>query len=123
MLTNKTSVTNTDFILTDLDVDADNNGGTAGDAKDDVFAGAATIHSIFLDASGATTSYLKLYDNPAPTIGTTDPDVILMVKEPCMWTILDGLAFTNLSYGASAEDGTGGTATPTVTVKLHMVVR
>ena len=32
MLTNKNSVTNTDFVLTDLDVDADNNGGTAGDA-------------------------------------------------------------------------------------------
>ncbi len=122
MLTNKNSVTNTDFVLTDLDVDADNNGGTAGDAKDDVFAGAATIHALFIDAPSGT-SYLKLYDNPGPTIGTTAPDVILMVKEPCMWTILDGLAFTNVSYGASAEDGTGGTATPAVTVKLHMVVR
>tara|TARA_R110001583_G_scaffold159168_1_gene310967 strand:+ start:43 stop:420 length:378 start_codon:yes stop_codon:yes gene_type:complete len=123
ILTSKNSGTNTDFILSDTDVDADVNGtGSAGDAKDDVFAGSATIHSIFLDAP-SNTSYLKLYDATDPTIGTTAPDIILMVKEPNMWTIVDGLPVTNLSYGATNAAGTAGNTTPAVTVKLFLVVR
>tara|TARA_R110002012_G_scaffold310487_1_gene518784 strand:+ start:1627 stop:2004 length:378 start_codon:yes stop_codon:yes gene_type:complete len=123
LLTSKSSITSTDFLLSDTDVDADKNGtGVAGDAKDDVFAGSATIHSIFLDAPSGT-SYLKLYDNTNPTIGSTAPDIILMVKEPNMWTIVDGIAVTNLSYGATNAGGTAGNTTPAVTVKLFMVVR
>ena len=87
-----------------------------------MFAGSATIHSIFLDAP-SNTSYLKLYDATDPTIGTTAPDIILMVKEPNMWTIVDGLPVTNLSYGATNAAGTAGNTTPAVTVKLFLVVR
>ena len=123
ILTSKNSGTNTDFILSDTDVDADlNSTGSAGDAKDDVFAGSATIYSIFLSAP-SNTSYLKLYDATNPTIGTTAPDIILMVKEPNMWTIIDGLEVTNLSYGATNAAGTAGNTGPGVTVKLFLVVR
>ena len=87
-----------------------------------MIAGSATIYSIFLSAP-SNTSYLKLYDATNPTIGTTAPDIILRVKEPNMWTILDGLPVTNLSYGATNAAGTAGNTTPAVTVELYLVVR
>jgi hypothetical protein len=112
--TGKSSSTDIDFVLTDDDVDET--------AVDDIFGGAATVHSLFLDAPSGTTHY-KLYNNADPTVGTTHPDFIFRVTEPVVWTIVDGVSFDNFSYAAVQEDGTGGTTAPAVTCKLHAVVR
>jgi len=112
--TGKSSITKTDFLLTDSDVDET--------AVDDVFAGSAIIYNMFMEVPSGTT-YLKLYDNANPTVGTTAPDCIFKLTEAVSWTIIEGLEFTNFSYAAVQEDGTSGTTGPGVTVKLHAVVR
>tara|TARA_R110002020_G_scaffold430186_1_gene639816 strand:+ start:741 stop:1091 length:351 start_codon:yes stop_codon:yes gene_type:complete len=114
VFTGKTSLTKTDFVLTDDDVDET--------AIDDVFGGSATIYTMFMEVPSGTT-YLKLYDNADPTVGTTAPDCIFKLTEAVSWTIIEGLEFTNFSYAAVQEDGTSGTTGPGVTVKLHVVVR
>lgn len=66
--------------------------------------------------------YLKIYDNPNPTVGTDAPDFILKVPVNTRLSFVcpDGMAFTDLSFAVVIEPGTAGTTSPTesVTVKL-----
>ena len=112
--TGKNSATDIDFVLTDSTV-----GNTA---VDDIFGGAATVHSLFLEAPSGTQHY-KFYENSDPTVGSTAPDFIFKVTEPVVWTIIEGVSFDNFSYAVVDEPGTGGTTAPTPTCKLHAVVR
>ena len=117
--TGKKSIAQTDFLLTDTDVR-----GTGVYVGSDVFGGAATVHNIFIENAGAL-AYLKIYNVGVPVIGTTVPDIILVApaSEEVVWTIVDGLAFTNFSYAATSTKGTAGTTAPGGTIKLHAVVR
>ena len=113
-LTGKHSSVDIDFVLTDENV-----GSTP---VNDVFGGAATVHSLFLDAPSGTQHY-RFFDNTAPSVGSTAPDFIFKVTEPVVWTIVDGVSFTNFSYAVADEPGTSGSTGPTPTCKLHAVVR
>ena len=118
ILSGKKSVTQTEFILSDDDVDET--------AVDDIFGGAGTIHGFhFENTHGATGAHFKAYDNSDPTVGTTSPDLIihLPANVNTVWFVTDGIAFTNLSYACVQEDGTSGTTAPAAAVKLHASVR
>tara|TARA_R110000824_G_scaffold355254_1_gene542406 strand:- start:261 stop:626 length:366 start_codon:yes stop_codon:yes gene_type:complete len=117
--TGKKSIAQTDFLLTDTDVR-----GTGVYIGKDVFGGAAVVHNIFVENSGAI-AYLKIYNVGVPDVGTTSPDIILVApaSEEVVWTIVDGLAFTNFSYASVSNKGTGGVSAPAGTIKLHAVVR
>ena len=112
----KNSITQTDFIVTDSDVDET--------AIDDLFGGAAVVYSLFIE-NASSLAHLKIYDAADPTVGTTAPDIILqaVASEQIDWQIVDGISFTNFSYACVQEDGTSGTTAPAGTVKLHSVVR
>ena len=114
----KKSITQSEFILTDDDVDET--------AVDDIFGGAGTLHGLHLENThGATLAHFKAYDNADPTVGTTAPDLIIALpaNTETVWFVSDGIPFTNLSYASVQEDGTSGTTAPAAAVKLHAVVR
>lgn len=115
--TGKRAVVQTDFLLKDDSVTAI--------PVDDIFGGAAVFHSIHIINPGAT-CWVKLYDNPDPQVGTTAPDIILQAdgSEEVVWTIIDGISFTNFSYAAVSAAGTGGTGNPAAgNIDIFCIVR
>lgn len=90
----------------------------------DVTGGAGSIFQIDVDneANADNPAYLKIYDDAAPTVGTTPPDHIFMVpvNQRRNMVIPDGIDFANLSFACVTSGGTAGTTSPTssVTVKL-----
>lgn len=115
--TGKNAIVQTDFLLKDDAVNAT--------AVPDIFGGSATVHSIHIINTGAA-CFLKFYDDPGPTVGTDPPDIILRAdgSEEVVWTIIDGIPFTNFSYAAVATPGTAGTGNPGGgNIDIFMVVR
>ena len=113
--TGKTSITQTDFLLNDT--------GVAASAVDNLFGGAATIHTLFITNAGAV-AYVKIYDHVDPNVGSTVPDIILTVpaSTQTVWNIIEGVELTNVSYACVSAGGTAGTDAPAGAVTLHMVV-
>ena len=109
-------ITITDQLLFDTDVDET--------AETDYFAGSAVLYSIRIENSGAL-AWVKLYDNAAPTVGTTHPDYILQADATTnlTWTIVDGFAMSYTSGAATNSAGTAGTTTPAGPVKMYAVAR
>lgn len=118
------AVTNTPFsnplganIVRDADSD--------GTAENDVRGGAATLYMVDVDntANGAAT-YTKIYNNVAPTIGTTVPDVVIMTPASVRRVVAfpGGLAFsTAISMASTTAGGTAGTTGPTSDVIVLLV--
>lgn len=103
-----------------IDTDVDNT------LEANVNDGAATVYAIELDntANGAA-SYFKAYNAATAVIGTTDPDLVLMVLASVTRTFVfpGGLAFgTGLSYGGVTVGGTTGTTSPTNNMIARIVV-
>lgn len=93
-----------------------------------VNAGAATIYIIVVDntANAAQKVYLRLWNVLAPTNGTTDPDIIVMVPAGVSRTVylMEGMSFaTGLSFACVTQAGTAGATSPTsdVPVTLYIV--
>jgi hypothetical protein len=88
--------------------------------------GAATIYSVTVDnTANAAITYLKFWNAATATVGTTDPDLELMVPVSATRTynFKSGLAFaTGLSYAAVTTAGTAGTTGPTSDVIVNIVV-
>lgn len=101
------------------DTDADEN------AKTNVTGAAGTIYMIDInnEANPSDVAYLKIYDNAAPTVGTTDPDFIFKVPVNQRRAIVcpDGLDFAALSFAVVTSAGTPGTTGPTNAVEVEMV--
>lgn len=88
--------------------------------------GTATIYAMFVDNSAvAAVTYVKGYNAFAPTIGTTDPDLVLMIPTSARKTIIfaTGNNFsTALSAAAVTTGGTGGVANPSASVVVDFLV-
>lgn|SRR5574341_1518525 len=95
-------------------------------SENNVNDGAATIYAITVDNSAvAATTFVKFYNNASPTVGTTDPDMILMLPASSSRTFVFRNAnnfATALSYAAVTTAGTAGTTNPTATVIMNIVV-
>lgn len=103
-----------------IDRRTDNNLRTAKNA-------AATLYGILLDNTQNSTdnAFLKLYDDAAPTIGTTAPHLILRCLAGWKITVLffPGITFaTALKYGTVTTGGTAGTTAPSQPVEVRFVV-
>lgn len=109
-----------------VDTDAD------ATAERDVFLGAAKPFLFDIDnaANGAET-YFKAYNVKTPTVGTTDPDLILLAPASTRITYvyaviesdgdIEGAPFdTALSYAAVTTAGTAGTTSPTSNVTVRI---
>ena len=94
-------------------------------AKTSVTGAAGTIYMIDVDNedNSDNAAYLKIYDNAAPTIGTSSPDMIFRVpvNQKRSFVIPDGLDFNDLSFCCVVSGGTAGTTGPTNAVTVKMV--
>jgi len=102
-------------VNTDTDETADTN----------VTGASGTIYLAEIDntANGAVT-YVKLYNTAAVTVGTTVPDLVLMVAASSSRTyaITAGIAFgTAISMAATTAGGTAGTTGPTSAVIVRLL--
>ena len=93
--------------------------------KTSVTGAAGSIFQVDVDNSGNgdNAAYLKIYDDPAPTVGTSAPAQIVKcpVNTRLAWVCPDGLAFNDLSFAVVIEPGTAGTTAPTSAVTVKMV--
>ena len=109
-------------IISDADVDET--------AEVDVNHGAAKIVALVLDnTANSATTYLKLYNTATVTVGTTVPDLVLMVLASVTRTMViksrsyAGLYFdTALTLAAVTAGGTAGTTGPTSAALLDVVL-
>ena|SRR6266498_40728 len=95
-------------------------------SENNVNDGAATIYAVTVDnsANGAKT-FVKFYNAAAPVVGTTDPDMILMLPASTTRTFVmkTGNNFaTALSYAGLTTAGTAGTTNPVSSVIMNVVV-
>lgn len=106
-------------MIADTDID--------GTAENNVNAGAATLLMADLDnAANGAVSYFKGYNNAAPTVGTTAPELILMLPASGRrsFYFYGGLTIfaTALSFCAVTTAGTAGTTNPTSNVDGVLVI-
>jgi hypothetical protein len=94
-------------------------------AKNSVTGSAGTIYQIDIDNSNNVTEavFLKIYDDAAPTVGTTAPDFVIKVptNQRRSMAIPEGFDFTNLSIACVTAGGTAGVTDPTTAVTVRMV--
>lgn len=95
-------------------------------AENNVTDGSATIFAITADSlAGGTTNFLKLYNSAtAVTVGTTDPDVILMLPGSVTRSFIfrNSLSFsTGLSFACVTAGGTAGVGNPVTSVIVNIV--
>jgi len=105
-------------IIRDADVNAT--------SENNINDGAATIYALTIDNSAnAAASYIKFYNVAVPVVGTTDPDMIIMIPASTSRTIVfkGGNNFaTSLSYAGLTAGGTAGVTGPTSDVIMSVVV-
>lgn len=106
------------LIVRDTDADAT--------SENDVSSGAAVLYAVQINnsANASATSYLKLYNNIAPTVGTTAPDMILFAVGGATtnYAFPKGISFgTGLSFACLTTAGTAGTTNPTSDVSIILV--
>mgnify|MGYP001593378442 CR=1 FL=1 len=105
-------------IIADVDVDEV--------SENNVNDGAATLYAVTIDnAANAAYEFFKAYNAAVPVVGTTDPDMILMVPASVVRTYVfkTGNSFaTALSYAMVTAAGTAGTTGPTSNVLVKILV-
>lgn len=87
--------------------------------------GPATVFVIVVDNSAnSDPSYVKLYNDPSPTVGTTIPDMVVRIAAASVRTVYipSGVVFdTALSVGCVTTGGTAGTTNPTASVPVDVI--
>lgn len=97
-------------------------------ADTDVLNAPGTVFHVEIDNTGnaAQDVFLKLYDNAAPTVGTTSPDVVLKCRQGTkrIWTCTDGELFaTAISFACVTAGGTAGTTSPGSAVPVKILAQ
>jgi len=90
-----------------------------------VTGGSGTMHMIEIDntANGGEAIYVKVYDDAAPTVGTTDEDWIFRADagKSIIYAMPEAVAFTALSLAAVKEAATTGTTSPDSAVIVRIL--
>jgi hypothetical protein len=94
-------------------------------ANNNVTGAAGTLYMVDVDNTGndADPAYLKIYSDPAPVVGTTAPDFVVLVgvNKRRAIVIPEGWAFAALSFACVTAGGTAGVTPPTNPVAVRMV--
>ena len=94
-------------------------------SNNDVVGAPCTLYTVDVDnTANAASSYVKLYNNASPTVGTTSPDLIVFVTsgERRQFVIPEGLAFgASLSFACVTVGGTAGTVSPSSPVIVRIL--
>lgn len=83
-----------------------------------------SIYMIDIDnTANVAASYLKIYDDASPTVGSSAPDSILKIagSQRRQWVITEGADFSQLSFACVTTGGTAGTADPASPVVVRIV--
>ena len=95
-------------------------------AEANINSGAATLYGIRIDNSlDSAANFVKLYNNVAPTVGTTVPDIVVKIGAGRTRHIMfpKGIAFgTAISFACVTTGGTAGTTNPVNTVKVYLLI-
>lgn len=123
------TITKTDFGGYSIVNDADSDASIALD----VMSGPCRLMHIHVDNNAnSADSFLKLYDNVNPTVGTTVPDYVFKAQQtaanaedrleiPC--NVGTGFKFTNgLSFACVTVGGTAGVTGPTSSVIVTLTL-
>lgn len=85
-------------------------------ANTNVVGAPCVVYTVDVDnAANVAAAYVKLYDSAAPTVGTTNPDVVVYVPAGLrrQYVVPEGVAFASaLSFACVTAGGTPGTASP-----------
>ncbi len=95
-------------------------------SNDNVTGAVSTVYMVEVDnsANGAQVNYVKLYDSAAVTVGTTAPNMILMITAGAKrsYAFPEGILFaTALSFACVTGPGTAGTADPGAAVIVRIL--
>lgn len=93
--------------------------------NNNVTGAAGTLYTVDIDNTGnpADPAYVKVYDDVAPVVGTTPPDLILEVPPNNLGSFVmpRGWAFSALSFACVTSPGTAGNTAPANPVIVRMV--
>ena len=85
-----------------------------------------TLYQVYIDNSGNTSaSYVKMYANASPPVGTSDPDFIFpaAANQVVQFDFPQGVAYvTALTFACVTAAGTGGTSSPTNAVTVRLTI-
>ena len=124
MAVGKTKLSNVSALIEYLD------SASNATSEDNVTAAAPTIYQLKTNNSGnAAAVYTKIWDNAAPTVGTTAPNWILKVKASgtLKMTVARSDAAggatmqTALSFATVTTAGTAGTTNPTTAPSVAII--
>ena len=118
VLTQTLSLTSSLKLTRDTDSDAT--------SESNINSGAATLYLIQIDnsANASQKVFWKAYNNTAPTVGTTAPDLVIPVAggATVRCAIAAGIVFgTGLSFATVLAGGTANTSSPTNDVAVALV--
>ena len=89
-------------------------------------AGAATIYAVHIDnTANSTKAYLKFYNTGSPTVGTTEPSVVLMAPASgsLQYSFLEGIILgAACTYACVNTGGTSGTNDLDQAVPITIIV-
>ena len=92
-----------------------------GTAENDINSGAATLYFIAAQNNNSSSNFFKCWNNASPTVGTTTPVLVFRCSansSPILASAF-GISFaTALSTGMVSAGGTGGTTSPTNSVRV-----
>jgi len=94
---------------------------SAGAARQIVSGSAATVYAVYADNTTGAKAYVKMYNNATPTVGTTNPDCVLMFPASTarQYSFPEGMSFdTALTYCCVAEPGTSGTTAANIPITI-----
>jgi len=94
-------------------------------SNNDVVGAPCTLYTVDVDnTANAANSYVKLYNNASPTVGTTSPDLVVFANagERRQFVIPEGVSFaTALSFACVTVGGTAGTVSPSLPVIVRIL--
>ena len=94
-------------------------------ADTNVLGSAGVVYTVDVDnTANVAASYVKLYDNAAPTVGTTPPDMVVLVpaSQRRQVVVPEGVSFsTALSFACVTVGGTEGTVDPASDVIVRIL--
>jgi hypothetical protein len=94
-------------------------------SNNDVVGAPCTLYTVDVDnTANAASSYVKLYNNASPTVGTTTPDLVVFVTSGVrrQYVIPEGVSFTtSLSFACVTVGGTAGTVSPSSPVIVRIL--
>jgi hypothetical protein len=94
-------------------------------SNNNVCGASCTIYTVDVDnTANVAASYVKLYDNAAPVVGTTNPDIVVVVPagDRRQYVIPEGVDFsTALSFCCVTVGGTQGTISPASAVIVRIL--